>query len=78
VGVTAGAWVLLAAVLVAVAVGVGWTLTNGVFRGTHRVRAGSGGVEMDLERASGPAHEPVSLLAGTAYDGRRGERATLL
>ncbi len=73
---TAGAWVLLAAVLAALLLGLGWTLTNGVFRGTHRV-SGSG-VETADGGASAQRHEPVSLLAGTAYDEQRGERATLL
>jgi thiol-disulfide isomerase/thioredoxin len=68
--------VLCAAVLAALVVGSAWTLTNGVFRGTHRVRTGSAGAATGS--VSGAAPEPVSLLAGTSYDGQRGERATLL
>jgi thiol-disulfide isomerase/thioredoxin len=89
---TLGAWVLTTAVVVAVFVGAWWTLTNGVFRGTRRVRGASsaGGFETGGERPPQPseavdrppqppeaAAEP-SVLVGTAYDGRRGERATLL
>ncbi|MGC4110473.1 MAG: thioredoxin family protein [Nocardioides sp.] len=69
---SAGAWVLLAAVVVALVGGAWWSLTNGVFRGTHRVR---GGLETGAERLPPPS---VSVLAGTAYDAQRGDRATLL
>jgi thiol-disulfide isomerase/thioredoxin len=127
-----GAWVLVVAVVVALGLG-GWrTLTNGVFRGTHRVRgavrsgvvstgstdgvagsavvstgstdgvggsavvstgstdgvAGSadgvgGSAVVSTDGADGVAGstdgaDGVSVLAGTAYDERRGERATLL
>jgi thiol-disulfide isomerase/thioredoxin len=69
--------VLLAAVAVALALGAWWSLTNGVFRETHRV----GGVESGVQRGAdrpGQQPPPVSVLTGTAYDGARGERATLL
>jgi thiol-disulfide isomerase/thioredoxin len=73
---TLGAWVLVAAVVVAGGIGAWWTLTNGVFAGTHRVRGTrAGSAEAGTERAGPPV---VSVLAGTAYDGERGERATLL
>jgi thiol-disulfide isomerase/thioredoxin len=123
---TLGAWVLVVAVVVALVAGGLWSLTNGVFRGTHRVR---GGFETGAERLPQPpadgaerlpqppadgaerlpqppadgaerlpqppgeraerlprrSVEPVetstgsgSLLAGTSYDGQRGDRATLL
>lgn len=68
---SSGAWVLLAAVVVALAVGGWWSLTNGVFRGTHRVR-GSGAAPLET------AEPASSVLAGTAFDAQRGERATLL
>jgi thiol-disulfide isomerase/thioredoxin len=70
-------WVLVSAVVVAAALGTLRTLSNGVFRGARRVRGS----------ADGPAstHGPgstdggrASVLAGTAYDGQRGDRATLL
>ena len=72
---TPGAWVLVGAVGVAAVIGAWWTLTNGVFRGTRRVRGSvSGAAEPTLATAAaGP-----SVLVGTAYDERRGERATLL
>ena len=63
---------LIVAVLVAVGVGAWWTLTNGVFRGTRRVR-GSDGTAVSTGSTAAQ-----SVLVGTAYDGRRGERATLL
>jgi thiol-disulfide isomerase/thioredoxin len=67
-----GAWVLVVAVVVALALGAWWSATNGVFRGTHRVR---GVVRMaGVETGAGGD----SVLAGTSYDARRGERATLL
>ncbi len=81
---TPGAWVLVAAIVVAVALGTWRALTNGVFRGTRRVRASSRvGFETLAELAPQPPEEPQSplgpsVLAGTAYDGQRGERATLL
>jgi thiol-disulfide isomerase/thioredoxin len=69
-----GLWVLLAAVVVSAGVGLAWTLTNGVFRGTRRL-----GRPVPTSGAERPARPPVaSVLAGTAYDARRGERATLL
>jgi thiol-disulfide isomerase/thioredoxin len=81
---TTGAWVLTTAVVVALLLGAVWTLTNGVFRGTHRLRGGRGpsaGLGTGPGHSPGPAveaDEAVSVLAGTAYDGERGERATLL
>jgi thiol-disulfide isomerase/thioredoxin len=100
---TLGAWVLVTAVVMAVAMGLGWTLTNGVFRGTRRVRGvaavvstsstdGQGSIDgrgstdgqgsndgrgSTEGRGSGLAPDG-SVLGGTAYAGRLGERATLL
>jgi thiol-disulfide isomerase/thioredoxin len=74
---TLGAWVLVAAVAVATALGVAWSLTNGVFRGTRRLRAGAERGDAAVV-AAGDTPRPVSVLSGTAYDERRGERATLL
>jgi thiol-disulfide isomerase/thioredoxin len=70
---TFGAWVLVAALAAAVGIGAWWSLTSGVFRGTRRVA----GVETAPEHAP-VATAPASVLAGTAYDEERGERATLL
>ncbi|HEX3932307.1 MAG TPA: thioredoxin family protein [Nocardioides sp.] len=73
-----GVWVLLAAVAAALAVGAWWSLTNGVFRGTHRVGGAQSGAQSGAEGPGRPPPPPMSVLAGTAYDGARGERATLL
>ena len=70
---TFGAWVLVAALAAAVGIGAWSSLTSGVFRGTRRVT----GVETAPEHAP-VATAPASVLAGTAYDEERGERATLL
>jgi thiol-disulfide isomerase/thioredoxin len=68
--VNAGAWVLVAAVVATLGV-VAWrSLTDGTFRGTHRVR-GAGRVVSTGSRDG-------SVLSGTGYDRERGERATLL
>jgi thiol-disulfide isomerase/thioredoxin len=69
---TLGAWVLVTAVAVAAVIGLWWTLTNGVFRGTRRVGDGEG--------SAGRLPQPSmsSVLLGTSYDERRGERGTLL
>jgi thiol-disulfide isomerase/thioredoxin len=67
-----GRWVLIVAVVAAVAFGVWRGLSDGRFRGTHRVRTGG------LDSAPPSMEARASLLAGTSYDGQRGERATLL
>jgi thiol-disulfide isomerase/thioredoxin len=69
-----GAWVLVAAVVAALALGAWRASTNGVFRGTHPV----GRVAGDAAPVSTSSTDGVSLLAGTSYDAQRGERATLL
>jgi thiol-disulfide isomerase/thioredoxin len=67
---TVGQWVLAVAVVGALAFG-GWrAVSDGRFRGTHRVRG--------LAAGPAPAAPSSSLLADTSYDGQRGERATLL
>ncbi len=64
-----GVWVLVAAVLVALAFGGYRALRDGRFRGTHAVRGA----------AEGPEGEAAgSVLAGTPWVDRQGERATLL
>lgn len=81
-----GLWVLAGAVVVAAGIGLAWTLSNGVFRGTRRVGSPSRARGVGAVAASSPAPagaDPAapagaSVLAGTAYDVRRGERATLL
>jgi len=69
-----GRWVLLAAVVGALGFGLWRALSDGRFRGTHRVR---GGVDPATPSQVTP-QEPTSVLAGSAYDAARGERATLL
>jgi thiol-disulfide isomerase/thioredoxin len=78
-----GRWVLVVAVVGALALG-GWrAISDGRFRGTHRVRTGldsarpAEGSSRPAEGSARPA-ETLSLLAGTSYDVQRGERATLL
>ena len=76
----AGRWVLLVALVVAVAI-AGWrTVSNGRFRGTHRVRSGAvvSTGSTDGDEGSADDGDGRSVLQGTAYDGERGERATLL
>jgi thiol-disulfide isomerase/thioredoxin len=72
--VPAGLLVLLIALAVALALGGYRVVTDGRFRGTHRVR--------DTEPTPGPespaATEPSSVLADTEWSGHLGERATLL
>lgn len=65
-----GAWVAIAAVVVAIAFGLYRAATDGRFRGTH-------------ELAATPTEEIVmgestSLLAGTRWEAEVGSRATLL
>ena len=69
-----GRWVLLVAVVGALGFGLWRAVSDGRFRGTHRVR---GGVDPTASSQVTP-QEPTSVLAGSAYDAARGERATLL
>jgi thiol-disulfide isomerase/thioredoxin len=65
---TTGLVVLAVAVVAALGFGLWRAVSDGRFRGTHRVR----GVEEYAVAG------PESVLTDTAYDGRLGERATLL
>jgi thiol-disulfide isomerase/thioredoxin len=66
--------VLFVALLLAFGLGIWRAATDGRFRGTHEVRLKQeAATAVDAVRASS-----ASLLAGTPYDGRLGERATLL
>ena len=69
-----GRWVLLAAVVGALGFGLWRVLSDGRFRGTHRVRGGVG----PATPSQVTPQEPTSVLSGSAYDAARGERATLL
>lgn len=66
-----GAWILVVAVAAALAFGGYRALSDGRFRGTRRVR-GSQESPVGAEEAEG------SLVAGTPWSDRLGERATLL
>lgn len=70
-----GTWVLLVAVLAALAFGLFRAATDGRFRGTHSVR-GAGEAPEAAEAEKSAAVE--SLLAGTPWAEGLGERATLL
>ena len=65
-------WVLIIAVTGALAFGLFRALTDGRFRGTHRVH----GVVSAPETPATPA--PASVLDGTPWAGDLGEQATLL
>jgi thiol-disulfide isomerase/thioredoxin len=69
--VSTGAWVLVFAVAAALAFGLFRALTDGRFRGTHPVH---GAVSTPEE----PTPAMTSVLAGTPWADRLGERATLL
>jgi thiol-disulfide isomerase/thioredoxin len=78
-----GAWVLVVAVVAALGFGAWRAVSDGRFRGTHRVRGGpSSVVSTSSTDGRGGSTDvdgnDVSVLAGTAYDVKRGERATLL
>ena len=70
---TTGAWILCIAVGVALAFGLFRAMTDGRFRGTHRVHGVS-------DEQAVPESQPVvdSVLAGTQWADDLGERATLL
>lgn len=69
---SSGAWVLVVAVVLALAFGTYRALTDGRFRGTHRVRG------LAEAPVATPAEETVSVLAGTPWEADAGERFTLL
>ena len=73
-----GTWVLVVAVVAALAFGLFRALTDGRFRGTHRVH-GLSREPVDPTVAE-PVEEPAreSVLDGTPWAAELGERATLL
>ncbi len=72
-----GAWVLLVAVVAALAFGLYRALTDGRFRGTHRVHgAETPAPETPTETVADPTAR--SVLADTPWADQLGERATLL
>lgn len=66
---SSGGWILVTAVVLAAAFGIFRALTDGTFRGTHRVR----GVGSDQLNDA-----PASVLEGTPWADALGERFTLL
>jgi thiol-disulfide isomerase/thioredoxin len=75
---TTGAWILVAAVVLALAVGLWRAATDGRFRGTHQVRGAddaSGGVQT---RPEAPVETPPGAALVAEVGETLGERATLL
>jgi thiol-disulfide isomerase/thioredoxin len=70
-GMREGAWILVAALVLATGFGLWRAARDGRFRGTHRIRDGAAG-----QAAAAP--QPVSVLEGADLDHGLGERATLL
>jgi thiol-disulfide isomerase/thioredoxin len=64
-----GSWILIVAVAAALLFGGFRALTDGRFRGTHKVRGAESGP---------PAEAPVSVLAGTGWESEAGTKFTLL
>jgi thiol-disulfide isomerase/thioredoxin len=69
--VSQGAWVVVVALVLATCFGVFRAVTDGRFRGTHKVR----GAQQPAEEATAL---PVSVLDGADLEHELGERATLL
>lgn len=68
---SSGGYVLLVAVLAALAFGIYRALVDGRFRGTHRIRGA-------VEAKPGTTADAISVLAGTEWSEQLGERATFL
>lgn len=68
-----GIVVLVVAVVAALAVGGYRAATDGRFRGSKRVRGAA-----PPDASDDHAAEPAAALAGTPWEGQRGEQATLL
>lgn len=88
---TTGQWILVAAVVLAVAFGVWRAATDGRFRGTHRVRGADAAApqrhadgaaddpgRMTSEGGAGAGPTSGSVVADTEWADALGERATLL
>jgi thiol-disulfide isomerase/thioredoxin len=75
--VSTGLWIVIVAVVVAVGFGGYRALTDGRFRGTHRVRDAQG--DAGSESSGAPVEESVwSDVAAAVPDVQPGERATLV
>lgn len=73
---TTGAWIVLAAVALALALGLWRAATDGRFRGTHAVRSGERAEPLE-EGSPAPVAAPGAELVAT-LGGTLGDRATLL
>jgi thiol-disulfide isomerase/thioredoxin len=74
--VTTGAWIALAAAVLALALGLWRAATDGRFRGTHAVRSGERAEPLE-EGSAAPVAAPGAELVAT-LGGTLGDRATLL
>jgi thiol-disulfide isomerase/thioredoxin len=74
--VTTGLVVLAVALVAALGLGLWRAASDGRFRGTHAVRAPAWPPSAEGAGPAGTAAD--SVVTGTPYDGRLGERATLL
>jgi thiol-disulfide isomerase/thioredoxin len=77
---TTGAWILVAAVVLAVAVGLWRAATDGRFRGTHAVAGAPGTDAVTAEKTvpEPPAETPLGAAVVAEVGETLGERATLL
>jgi thiol-disulfide isomerase/thioredoxin len=75
--VTTGAWIALAAAVLALALGLWRAATDGRFRGTHAVRSSGPAEPLVEDGAPAPATRPGAELVAT-LGGTLGARATLL
>ena len=79
-----GAWIVVAAVVLALGFGLWRAATDGRFRGTHAVRrpaedaATAAPAERQVEAAPAPVTTPPGAELVSAVGGSLGERATLL
>lgn len=74
---TTGAWIVLAAVALALGLGLWRLATDGRFRGTHAVRRDEGSAPTTAG-ADAPSPTPAGAELVAAVGGVLGERATLL
>ena len=73
-----GAWIVVAAVVLALVVGLWRAATDGRFRGTHVVRGDAGAAGAGSTRRGRPATHPPAPSSSRPSASTLGERATLL
>lgn len=73
-----GAWIAVAAVALALVVGLWRLATDGRFRGTHVVRGDAGVADGGSTAEAGPADAPAGAELVAAVGEQLGDRATLL